>query len=395
MEGLEVIDDWARFDALEADWRRLARASPRSNPCIDWEWASSWVHSFGASVKPIVIVDRDHGEVRGIAPFVVAGGRYGVRQLRAVGQAETGSEEPELLVAGDHGKRFASATVDQLVGPLTNRWDSIHLSRVSTGSPSIGSLIAEFETVGIDVANLEAKPAPVLELNRQFGSVDDFVATRSKNFRRQYRRATRRAEEAGAKIVSVDRSSFDAAFDRLVELHELRVPESRIYDSPERLSFQTDSTRAFLESGVVRLRELQVDGRSLAVLLDIAHHTGFWSFQTGWHPDAAPLSPGMLLTAAALEEAIEAKAPFYDFGQGDSEYKWRWSNGQRDLQSIHAFNTTSPRGRALALGAKGVRTARPVLRVGRQRAASIVSTGRRAAASALSSRRTDSNPIAD
>ena len=67
--------------------------------------------------------------------------------------------------------------------------------------------------------------------------------------------------------------------------------------------------------------------------------------QGGWSPEYAAKRVGTLLTGKVIEWGIEHGLCEYDFLGGDSDYKRRWSNGERLMTNLTAGNTNTVRGR--------------------------------------------------
>jgi CelD/BcsL family acetyltransferase involved in cellulose biosynthesis len=48
-------------------------------------------------------------------------------------------------------------------------------------------------------------------------------------------------------------------------------------------------------------------------------------YQMGWNPDGGVQSPGVVLLAHSIEQAIREGLTTYDFLRGEEAYKWKWT----------------------------------------------------------------------
>ena len=69
---------------------------------------------------------------------------------------------------------------------------------------------------------------------------------------------------------------------------------------------------------------LRIGTRTAAVHYGFQAGTRAYYYIGGFDPELATLSPGKLITASALEEAITEGATTYDFLGGREEYKYEW-----------------------------------------------------------------------
>ena len=70
---------------------------------------------------------------------------------------------------------------------------------------------------------------------------------------------------------------------------------------------------------------MEVDGRKAAALFNFEYNGRIWVYNSGLDPDAfGSLSLGVVLTAKAIEHAIENKNKIFDFLRGNETYKYRF-----------------------------------------------------------------------
>lgn len=159
-------------------------------------------------------------------------------------------------------------------------------------------------------------------------------------------RRTRRSEEIAADL------------GILFRLHDARWaerPDSSSFSDPAIRAFHLEFARAALERGWLRLSVMEVDGVPIAALYGWLIG-GRWSYyQAGFDPAWSRHSPGFLLLAETIREAIDDGASEYDMLLGDEAFKRRFATSSRRVRTV----VLAPRGHPAHLSAAaGVRLRR-------------------------------------
>lgn len=79
-----------------------------------------------------------------------------------------------------------------------------------------------------------------------------------------------------------------------------------------------------VNTGLLRLGVIEQGGQILGVIYAMAVNQTVFFYQSGFDPDAKSLSPGSVLVAHTIREAIEGGAQHFDFLRGPEPYKLRW-----------------------------------------------------------------------
>jgi CelD/BcsL family acetyltransferase involved in cellulose biosynthesis len=347
---IQLIDRFESLRPYASRWNQLLAASRSNSIFLTWEWIEPWWQVFGEELELMVLVAEDEGRLIGIAPFMrgpfPGSGSRAVRAVMFLGQGgDTLAEYLDLIVEPGREAAITGAFVDYLCGPLRHRWDALLLERVSADSPNARHLKARLNGHGLSVSTRNELPAPYLPLP---DSMDALLASKSANFRYQYRRNLRRLRASGtARFLVAGRDlSLTAALDLLAELNRERWQEAGA-------SFRTDRYRRFHAALAQRLHErgwlwlaiLTIDGEPIAARYDFVYGGKVWCIQGGWKPSHRNLHPGMIMTGEIIAWAIDQDLGEYDFLAGEDHYKRRWANVQRTLVDLESFNTTTLRGR--------------------------------------------------
>ena len=328
----------APFEALEQDWRRLGELS--GNVFSTWEWATVWWRHFGDGRKPLTAALRSGEETVAILPLYL-GFERPVRVARFIGHG-AGDELGPVRAAGD---AQAEAALPGTAGELG--WDVLLADRL----PGDGHA----ERLGGRL--LRRDSSPVVDLSS--GSWDDYLATRSSNFRSQVRRKERKlVRESGMTYrLSDDPERLSSDLDTLFELHEARwAGESSGALAGSRVAFHRDFAAVAQERGWLRLWLAEIEGRAVAAWYGFRFGGADWYYQFGRDPEWDKASVGLVLLAHTVRDAVEAGQREYRLLRGGESYKERFATGDPGIETVAV--PRGARGR-LAVGAAATGLALP------------------------------------
>jgi CelD/BcsL family acetyltransferase involved in cellulose biosynthesis len=92
--------------------------------------------------------------------------------------------------------------------------------------------------------------------------------------------------------------------------------------NPEVAGFFERIACAFMDLGWLRLDFLEVEGRAIASSFSFEIDNRLYLYNSAYEPDAARLSPGLILAANLVESAIERGLTALDFLRGSERYKY-------------------------------------------------------------------------
>jgi CelD/BcsL family acetyltransferase involved in cellulose biosynthesis len=255
----------------------------------------------------------------GVAPFFT--NRADPRTLRLVGTGNT--DYLDIVIE----ERAAHESTEAIFAELcrTRSWDEIEFENLRRSSPLLAAntspdFFAEIEQQDV---------CPVVLLP---DSVDQFLNGLPHQLIHNLSYYRRKLAALGeVKIERADEKNFAELFEAFVRLHEARW---RMNNQPGMLcddnvqNFLREAAGDLLRSGALRLYALHLDHRIIASLYGL-HHAGRTHYYLGgFDPEFKQCSPGTLLVAHALSEAIRERARVFDFLRGREEYKYKW--GARD-----------------------------------------------------------------
>ena len=311
----EVVDSVEGLEWLANQWRELWWADPSATPFQSPDWLIPWTRHLWGGGKLRVFTVRQYGRLTALAPFFLwgFGGRPQVLRLSFLGSGI--SDYLDMVCAPECAAEATGAVLARLTDGEAE-WDVCDLQELRACSPLLRC--AGVKHNGCSVC-------PMLPLR---GSLREQLRGVDGTFRRSLRTAEKRLRERGAvEFVRADAGSCDRLLHRLFELHA-----GRWYERGERGMFATDRLRAFhretaarfCAQGILRLYGLMVDGQPVAVQYNFAAKRRAYAYQAGFDVAWGRESPGAVLLAHSIDDAIAEGAREFDFLRRPEPFKYAW-----------------------------------------------------------------------
>jgi CelD/BcsL family acetyltransferase involved in cellulose biosynthesis len=337
---VEVVDRRDALQPLAARWDELARQDSRDGFFRTYIWYKAWLQHIRPDAEPFVLVARDsHGVVRGLAPLC----RLPYKDLgfRLSAVAWAGRE----VVSGDFLDFLADNDVraevlETLLGFLASadcRWSLLVLGELVDGSDSYRALEKMAATQGLAVRRQEERICPFISLP---ATLDEYLAGLGSSTRYHIRRRMRDVEKKGATVEThTGREEVASRLDTLVRLHLARWRRDDLPGTFGRPGFVDFLKEVFLNppaGSSCRLYELVHNGQPAASLLTFYFGESALYYQAGWDPDSslAALSPGVVVMAHSIQDAMQHHLRYYEFLRGDEAYKSRWTKTYRTTATL-------------------------------------------------------------
>ena len=318
LDGLDAVGP--------AAWQALHAASEPRSPFVSWIWQSEWARAFAPSDRlEIRRVSDDAGRLLGLLPLYEA--EPGV--FRLIGGVDVSDYLDLLAEAGREADVWSA-----LLGarPSTRPvWD---LHSVPAASPTVTRLPALATEHGSEVTVTLEERCPLLALPETW---DAYLASLSGKARhemlRKLRRVEREVPEARAIGLS-SRAEVESHFDDFLGLHRRsRVGKARFMD--ERMEGFFRRVAAMLaEAGGFRLWLLETDAGPLASFLCLEWDDTVGLYNSGFSPQAAALSPGLVLLTHVIRDAIGRGKRRFDFLRGEERYKYEFGPTPHDVYTV-------------------------------------------------------------
>lgn len=302
----EVDGDWER---LEADWHLLWRELPNPTAFQTFAWISACFQAFGEE-RPRLLVAHGPDRLVAIAPFV------GNETVRLAGGAV--SDYQDALVAPGFERMAMTALAEHLTQE-PHRWSECHFENLRQES---ALLYGDFGANYTDVIEAhEVCPVLMLSGSPSRSGLAQSVPPHRQEKVRYYRR---RAEKAGKfEIEAVSWDTLDEFLDALFRLHRAGSSNGGL-ESEHVRKLHRLAAPGLLRADILRMYGMRIDGNLLGVYSGFVCGERASYYLSAVDPSLAALSPGMLLIAHAIAEAVREKAGCFDFLRGGEAYKYAW-----------------------------------------------------------------------
>jgi CelD/BcsL family acetyltransferase involved in cellulose biosynthesis len=306
LEGLHAVGPSA--------WQALHDATALRSPFLSWVWQSEWVRAFAPHERlEIRRVTDPAGRVLGLLPLFEA--EPGL--FRLIGGVDVSDYLDVLAEAGREMDVWAALLASR--SPARPVWD---FHSVPAASPTVTRLSALAAEHGVDVTVAVEERCPILALPPTW---EAYLAGLSGKQRHELTRKMRRLEREvpDARAVGLAaRADVEARFDDFLTLHrQSRVGKARFMDERMEAFFRRVAA-ALAERDGFRLWLLDAPGGPLASFLCLEWEGTVGLYNSGFRPEAAALSPGLVLLAHIVRDAIERGKPRFDFLRGEERYKY-------------------------------------------------------------------------
>lgn len=307
--------DWPR--TLRDEWRALFEADSAATPFHSWEWHSVWWNTFGRGRSPYLVAAYEGDDLIGLLPLIRTLGPWRTLRSMAVGPsdylgpiARPEHREPVINAFLDHLQRAPADMVD------LHQWSD----EAAVGDP--------------------VEQATCLRLALP-DSYETYLGTLSKSLRYDVRRMERSDD------FRIHQPEPDVALDVLFDLHVKRW-RSRglpgVFGRRVR-RFHAEWAHLAQAQGWLRLSVLEHQGAPIGAIYAMTHAGRCFYYQAGFDPASSKVSPGTLLVAATIRQAIDDGVHTFDFCRGDEPYKRRWKPQTVATNRRLLFATSQGRGR--------------------------------------------------
>ena len=176
-------------------------------------------------------------------------------------------------------------------------------------------------------------PSPVLDMRDM--THEEWLARGTSKARGRRRRAQETFAKRGS-ITRIDQlEQVPAAMDDLLALHELRWSDGQSVAFNEPLDlFHREFAMNALKRGWLRLFIARIGEQPIAAWYGFRFGEATWFYQSGRDPGADKLAPGIQLMLASIDRAFEDGSRELRLLRGGEDYKSRFSNSDRKLDTF-------------------------------------------------------------
>jgi CelD/BcsL family acetyltransferase involved in cellulose biosynthesis len=213
-------------------------------------------------------------------------------------------------------------------------WTELTLWGLMASSPARDAIKRLAAASGYSVVEEREAVAPRLELPESW---DAYVDSLGKKDRHELRRKLRRLFDSGAAVelnVFSEQADVVAMMDSFLDLHTRSRQDKTEFMTPEMASFFRRMASAMSAAGYVRLFMLSINAKPAAAVFCFDAGSYLYMYNSGYDPDYANLSVGLVSKALCLQWAIENGKKGLDFLRGNEPYKYDFGAKDQEIYRI-------------------------------------------------------------
>ena len=299
------------LDELKTSWSVYRKTIEAPHPFVLPEWLEAWWGSFGADSELYLRALIQDGEILGLAPLRI---KEGI--ARFIGSADV-CDYLDFVVKPGAEADFFNAVLDNLKSSGVSR---LELESLRSDSSVLQHLAPLAQSKGDRVAVEDTDVTLEMPLPESW---DDYLAGLSTHQRHEIGRKVRRLDEAGALQFDIKPlKDIETNLSTLIRL--LRISRS------DKAEFMTEPMEAFFkrlsiamhQAGLLRFGHLRLGETAVASIMCFDYNGIRYLYNSGYDPEYAALSVGLLSKVYSIKDAIERKMKKYDFLKGAEVYKY-------------------------------------------------------------------------
>ncbi len=329
MPTTELITRADQLEAYLETWDALAVAS--AMPLGAPGWLMPWLrHAAPERAELRVVVVREGDEVIGIAPFFAERSSLGRSDYRLFGVPFTERREP---LAAKGREEDVAAEVARVLGGAEPPATVLALEGIDAASRWPDWLARHYPgRVRPAIARRTVLDTPTLSLDGM--TYDDWMASKSGNFRSQMKRMRRQLADDGGEVrMTGPDSDLARDVDAFMQLHLGRW-EERGGSGLAKVSMHdmlVDAAQQLVPGDRFRLWLVELQGKPIGAGLFIAAGGELSYFNGGFDAEYARHKPTLQTILSAVEDAFGRGEKRLDFGGGAQPYKQRFADSEAPI----------------------------------------------------------------
>lgn len=310
------------LEALDGQWNALAELA--DNIFSTWDWASLWWRHFSRDRPLLLTACRNSGgELVALLPLYFSSLRP-VRIVRFLGHGPADQLGP---ICDPAHRGAAAKALRRVLAGRCPPWD-LFIGDLLRGDEGWNEMLGG--------TALRREPSPVVAVEGR--TWDEFLDSRSPNFRGQVRRRERKlAREHDLRYRLA--SEADRLAEDLHTLFRLRAATLSTDFTDSHRGFHHEFAGRAFERGWLRLWVMEVDGGPVAAWYGFRFADVEYYYQAGRDPAWDGYSVGFVLLAHSMREAFKDGVREYRLLRGAEPYKGRFATADPRLETVGLART--------------------------------------------------------
>ena len=309
---------------IEREWESVLRDSPENTLFLTSQWQKVWWDTFGDGHTMCGFTYPESNEISAIASLAKSGDT-----VSFIGSEDT-FDYNDFLIRPGHEVGFYQTLLDCME---EQKFGMLRLVSLRETSPTLQILPDLARKHGYTV---EVKEEDVTSGIGLPSTWDEYLSLLNKKDRHELRRKIRRMDsQTDWKWYSLSEpTEVNERLGEFIKLMRQSRADKDEFMTPERERFFYNITQRMSELGLLQLYFLHMDGVTVATSLCFDYGGSRLLYNSGYDPEYAYYSVGLLLNAMCLKDAIEQGLTYFDFLRGPEPYKAHLGGQQRNLYQM-------------------------------------------------------------
>lgn len=333
------------------EWRELNSRARAGCMFLSPEWLEPWWAHFGDGRELQTICVREGGKLIGLLPLFAEETPMG-RRIAFLGDGDTGCDYLDILAEPGREHEVFDRCLEAL---LSLRWDVCDLDGFWRESLTATRLAQRFEPArATDGVVRDGKLRFVCPHIPLTGTYEQYLQTLSR--RENLKRREKWLFRQPGVFIECARTPEEAAkaVEHFLALHRARWAVEGGSDGlcdERHEAFHRDAAKRLAQAGALRMYTLFAARRPVASVYGVVMGGKFNYYQSGYDPNWASKSVGLVLLARTVSDAFAEGLGEFDFLRGNEGYKGEWARGERWTIQIRLWRGVRGRAARMALGA--------------------------------------------
>ncbi|MEK7611043.1 MAG: GNAT family N-acetyltransferase [Patescibacteria group bacterium] len=308
---VEIIRQSQGFSRLSKEWSSLLSRSGANHLFLSPAFQEIWWRNFGRGDLQIVTLRKDDGLLVGLAPLMHDSGI-----LSLIGGEEIADYLDFIVDQEEEEETYRQLW--RVVASL--KWSTLRLLPLPPNSPTIKYFSRFAGQKGWKYKTEVRRPAFAVLLPVNF---EEYLNRLTGKNRHELRRKIRRLQETGPVALYLTDSADRLAQDLKVffRLHRESSPDKAHFMDPKMESFFRELAHTFFNENKLSLAFLLLNNTPIAAKFSFIWEKELLLYNSGFDRNLSALSPGVVLTAYLIRDAIDKGFLKFDFMQGAERYK--------------------------------------------------------------------------
>jgi CelD/BcsL family acetyltransferase involved in cellulose biosynthesis len=332
--AVHIVERSEELDPFLAAWDALAVEQRRPLLRPDWQlswWRARCREGLSETGLRVAVVCDAHG-LAGVAPMFMEGGSTRVPHLRFLGESVFYGSVPLVRsdVADDTIRTLAEA-----IATMRPRPSILSFELIDVGPRWPEALGRAWPPRAAWLRRGLSTTAVAVELG---GTLEEWIQTRPRTWRSDYRRHRRRFAEIGG-IVRRAQSAEEVSrgLSELIRLHNGRRNHESEWVPPILERTLREAGERLVTDNGFRLWTVEIDELVIGATAFAAAGGAVRTLFTGFDPAWSRFAPGLRSMVAGIEEGFRLGEECVDLGYGNYPYKLKLSNEVRPISSYEMF----------------------------------------------------------